>query len=104
MADLEVTPEYLSKLATTHDAAASTAESAANAAASLTSDVWVSHGVASGASNVAFAKAEFARRGAGEAMKGSSTDLSAKLRAADDAYAGTDEQAGDNLDNQVLDR
>jgi len=104
MGDLAVTPEYLNMLAARQDEAAGTAGLAATAAAGLTAEVWVSHGVASGASNAAFAKAEFARRGAGDVMKGSSTDLAAKLRAADDAYGSTDEQASANLDKQVLDR
>ena len=102
MFELAVTTGYLANLETTQDEAADKAGSAAMVASNLKSELWVSHGVISGASNVAFTNAEAARRAAGEAMKKASTDLAVKLRAARDAYGRTDEQAGQHIDQQLL--
>jgi hypothetical protein len=104
MADVTVTPEHLDKLATAQDQAATQAGTAASAAAGLEVDCWVSHGVVSGASNVAFTKAAEARKSTGEAMSKASTELAAKLRTAKKVYNTTDDQAGKNLDKQMLDR
>jgi hypothetical protein len=100
--DLVVIPGHLDKLATTQGQASSMAGSAATAASNIKTEVWVTHGVVCGASNVAFTNAEAARRAAGEAMKTVSTGLAVKLRAADDAYQSTDTQAGENIDKQLL--
>jgi hypothetical protein len=104
MANLAVTPQALGKLATTQDQAANQAGTAAAAASNLEVQVWVSHGIVSGFSNVAFTKAEAARRAVGEAMKNSSTELAEKLRNAKAVYQSTDESTSQNLDKQVVDR
>jgi uncharacterized protein YukE len=98
---LTVTPEYLDALAAKQDQAADTAGSAAAAAAHLKTQVWVTHGVACGASNVGFSDAEAARRKAGQAMKQASTSLAAKLRSAANGYTSTDEQTTTAIDRQV---
>jgi len=99
-----VKTEHLSKLATTQDQTADELAAATAAASNLSTQVWVSHGVTSGFSNVAFTKAEAARRAAGEAMKEASSSLAGKLRTASDVYQSTDEQAGKNIDKQVVER
>jgi Excreted virulence factor EspC, type VII ESX diderm len=104
MADVTVTPEHLDKLATAQDQASTQAGTAASAADGLEVDLWVSHGVVSGASNVAFTKAAAARKSTGDAMSKASTELAGKLRTAKGVYATTDDQAGENIDKQVLDR
>ncbi|OMC15306.1 MULTISPECIES: ESX-1 secretion-associated protein [unclassified Mycobacterium] len=103
MADVVVTPEHLDTLATTQDKASTQAASAASAASDLEVQVWVTHGVASGASNVAFTKAASARQAAGEAMSKGSTELAKKLRTAKNVYQSTDDESGKNLNKQVLD-
>ena len=75
MADVAVTPEHLNKLATAQEQASTQAGTAASAAANLEVAVWVSHGVVSGASNVAFTKAAAARQKTGQAMSTASTSL-----------------------------
>ncbi|KKC02630.1 ESX-1 secretion-associated protein [Mycobacterium nebraskense] len=102
MADVAVTPEHLANLATAQDQASTQAGTAASAASNLEVAVWVSHGVVSGASNVAFTKAAAARQKTGEAMSAASTELAEKLRTAKAVYETTDEQSGKNLDKQVL--
>jgi Excreted virulence factor EspC, type VII ESX diderm len=101
VADLAVTPEYLDTLAAMQDQAADKAGSAATAASDLSGKLWLSHGIASGASNLAFSNAEEARQAAGNAIKKASTELAVKLRAASDAYQATDDQTGENIDKQV---
>ncbi len=104
MADVAVTPEHLNKLATAQEQASTQAGTAASAAANLEVAVWVSHGVVSGASNVAFTKAAAARQKTGQAMSTASTELAGKLRTAKSVYQSTDEQSSKNIDKQVLDR
>jgi hypothetical protein len=101
MFDLALTASYLDGLSENQDDAANTAGSAARTASGIETSVWVTHGVVSGASNIAFAEAEAARRAAGGAMKKFSADLAVKLRTADEAYQRTDEQAGNNIDRQM---
>lgn len=101
MADLTVTPGYLETLAAKQDEAASAAGNAAEAAKEFETEIWVSHGVVSQASNHAFSEAVDARRSAGEAMKKASTNLAAKLRAAEAVYHGTDEQASSAIEQQM---
>ncbi|OBH39605.1 hypothetical protein A5692_00535 [Mycobacterium sp. E342] len=104
MADVTVTPGHLEELATTQDQASTQAGTAASAASGLETAVWVTHGVVSWYSNLAFTKAAEARKSTGEAMSKASTELAEKLRTAKKVYASTDEQAGKNIDKQVLDR
>jgi Excreted virulence factor EspC, type VII ESX diderm len=103
MADVVVTSEHLDTLATTQDQASTQAGAAASAASNLEVQVWVSHGVISGASNIAFAKAAAARQSTGDAMSKASTKLAEKLRIAKSVYQSTDDQSGKNLNKQVLD-
>lgn len=103
MADVTVTPAHLDRLATAQDQASTQAGTAASAASGLETDVWVSHGVVSWYSNLAFTKAADARKSTGDAMGKASTELADKLRTAKKVYASTDEQAGKNIDKQVLD-
>jgi len=103
MANLVVDPDYVKKLATTQDEAATKEGSAAGAAANLETALWVTHGVASAFSNVAMTSAENARRKAGEALQQASTDLAEKLRVASTAYVATDEETSATIDKQVVD-
>ncbi|BBY03369.1 ESX-1 secretion-associated protein [Mycobacterium seoulense] len=103
MADVTVTPVHLEQLATTQDQASTQAGTAASAASGLEVDVWVTHGVVSWYSNLAFTKAADARKSTGDAMSKASTELADKLRTAKRVYASADEQAGKNIDKQVLD-
>lgn len=102
MADVVITSEHLNTLATTQDQASTQAGAAATAASNLEVQAWVSHGVISGASNIAFAKAAAARQSTGQAMSTASTELALKLRTAKEAYETTDEQSGKTLNKQVL--
>ncbi|WP_205874293.1 ESX-1 secretion-associated protein [Mycobacterium camsae] len=102
MPDLTVTAGYLEQLAAMQDQAATAAGSAADAASGIKTEVWVTHGVICGASNIAFTGAEEVRRAAGEAMKQASINLAAKLRAAESGYHGTDEQTRASIDQQVV--
>lgn len=101
MADVEITTEHLKQLADKQDEAAAGAGSAAKATSGTEQKVWVSHGIASGASNDAFTKAEKARRHAAERLQRASVDLAAKLRAAAEAYDDTDRQTSENIAKQV---
>src|ERR1700692_4081592 len=102
MSDLEVTPDYLEKLATIQEQTSADTGSAAGVATGISTDLWVTHGVISGHSTTAVANAERARRSVVEAMQVFSHELAVKLGAAADAYASTDEHAGENIDEQVL--
>jgi hypothetical protein len=102
MARLNVTAEYLEKLAKKQDDAASEASGAASAADGTGTWCWVNHGVISGASNSAFGGAESARSAAGKAIRQASVDLAAKLRTAKEAYSGVDEDLSKNVTKQVL--
>ena len=104
MAELTVTSEYLKELATKQDSASTEAGDAALATSKITAAVWVTHGVLSGASNSAFSDAESLRREASQNISAACHDLAAKLRAAEDAYTGVDDDLGDSLDKQVLAR
>ncbi|SPM43461.1 ESX-1 secretion-associated protein EspC [Mycobacterium numidiamassiliense] len=104
MADLVVTPTHLDKLAATQDQAAAQATTAASAGSNVQVAAWVTHGVISGVSNVAFTGAAAARQKTAEAVSKASTELAAKLRTAKAVYTGTDDEAGQNIDRQVLDR
>lgn len=104
MADVAITPAHLDRLATAQDQASTQAGTAANAASDLEVSVWVTHGVVSARSSLAFTKAANARKSTGDAMSKASTELAEKLRTAKQVYASTDEQAGENLNKQVLDR
>ncbi|OCB28324.1 hypothetical protein A5674_16795 [Mycobacterium malmoense] len=103
MADVTVTSEHLDRLAVTQDQASAQAGTAAVAASSLETDVWVTHGVVSAASNLAFTNAANARKSTGDAMSRASTELAGKLRTAKNVYASTDDQASMNIAKQVLD-
>jgi len=102
MEDLSVTPEYLEHLANKQDESSKELEDAAHEASGIGSAVWLSHGLICGACNVAVVKAEAAHTAACEAMEAVSADLAEKLRAAEDAYEDADEEAGEDLDKQVL--
>ncbi len=104
MADVSVTPDHLDMLAVTQDQASTQAVTAASAASGLETDVWVTHGVVSAASNLAFTRAANARQSTGAAMSKASTELAEKLRTAKSVYASTDDQASKNIAKQVLDR
>jgi uncharacterized protein YukE len=102
MANLDVTPEYLEKLAKKQDDAATEASAAAAAADGTGTWCWVNHGVISGASNSAFGGAESARSAAGKALRQASVDLAAKLRTAKETYTGVDDDLSKPVDKQVL--
>ena len=102
---LVVQTEHLGKLATVQDETANNQTTSATAAAdNLSTAVWVSHGIVSLASNMAFTKAAAARRAAGEAAKKASTGLAGKLRIASTVYQGADELAAKNIAKQVVER
>ncbi|CQD21604.1 ESX-1 secretion-associated protein EspC [Mycobacterium europaeum] len=104
MADLIVTPEHLKKLATAQDQAATRASTAGTAGDNIKAAVWVTHGIVSGASNVAFTNAAAARKSTAEAMSKASTELSGKLRTARAVYQSADDETSRNIDAQVLER
>ncbi|OBG68458.1 MULTISPECIES: ESX-1 secretion-associated protein [unclassified Mycobacterium] len=104
MADVVVQPDHLAKLATNQDQASTQAATAASAADNIEISTWVSHGVISAASNLAFTKAAGARKSTGDAMSAASKQLAEKVRTAKSVYASTDDQSGKNIDKQVLDR
>jgi hypothetical protein len=104
MTYLTVDPKYLKELAKKQDRASAKAGSAAEATSEASKWVWWTHGVISGASNAGVANAEAARRAAGEAMEKTAAHLGLTLRKAAEAYEGTDQDAAENLDKQVLAR
>lgn len=104
MADLHVIPGHLNELAAKQDEMAGGAEQAAATTANLKSAVWVSHGVVSEYSNRWFGRAEAARNDALKSLQQECVDLAAALRATGAAYENLDQQAGENINNQVLDR
>lgn len=103
MADLAVTPEHLIELAAQHDQAATDAHQATSAATNIKTDVWVTHGVICGSSNVWFARAEKARRDVGKSLEQACRDLAGTLRTASEIYDVLDIDLGENLNIQVLD-
>jgi hypothetical protein len=104
MLNLVVTPNYLEQLATIENQASDNIGSAAEVTKGVSADVWLTHGVGSEPSNIALTRVEGARRAAVEAMQSVCHDLAAKLGTAAEAYTRTDEQAGANIDNQLVDR
>jgi hypothetical protein len=103
MADLAVTPEHLDSLATKQDQAATQATTAASAGSNVKVATWVSHGIISGASNVAFTNAAEARKKIADTMSQASTGLAGKLRTAKAVYGGADDAAGKSIDKQLRD-
>ncbi|MCV7408882.1 hypothetical protein AWC05_07210 [Mycobacterium florentinum] len=104
MADLAVTPEHLDTLAKKQDQAATQATTAASAGSNVEVATWVTHGIISGASNVAFTRAAAARKKTADAVSKASTDLAGKLRTAKTVYGSADGEASENIDRQLLDR
>ncbi|SOX53208.1 ESX-1 secretion-associated protein [Mycobacterium ahvazicum] len=104
MTDLAVTPEHLDNLATKQDQASTQAKTAGSAGSNVEVAVWVTHGVISGTSNVAFTKAAAARKKTADAMSKASTGLAGKLRTAKAVYGSADDEAGKSIDRQLLDR
>jgi uncharacterized protein YukE len=104
MANLEVTPGYLDKLAGKQDTAATEAAGAAMAAAGVGTSCWITHGVISGSSNGAFDTAEEARAAAGNTIAQASVNLAAKLRTGSKTYAAVDDEVSGNINKQVLPR
>lgn len=104
MAYLTISPSYLDQLATKQDQASAAVGEAAAATAAMSTAVWVTHGVISGASNTAFDAAEAVRRAASGNLRTVATDLAAKLRTARETYMSVDEELGSSLDKQVLAR
>ncbi|WAC93367.1 ESX-1 secretion-associated protein [Mycobacterium sp. Aquia_213] len=98
MNDLAVTAGYLDILAEQQNKTAEQIGAAASVATEAKTSVWVSHGVASFAFNIAVVKAESARRALGAEMKRVATNFDAKLHTAEGAYAATDTRAAENLD------
>jgi hypothetical protein len=101
MDDVRITTEHLKQLAANHDEAALGSQSATDVASGISKNVWITHGVASSASNSAFTQAENARRNAGERLKRASNELAAKLRDAANAYESTDKQTSENIAKQL---
>ncbi|WP_051465108.1 ESX-1 secretion-associated protein [Mycobacterium genavense] len=79
MSDLVVTPNYLDRLATIQRQTSDNSATAAAVAKGIGDEVWVTHGIVSGPSNVALADAESARRSVIEAMQTASRQLADKL-------------------------
>jgi hypothetical protein len=102
MDDLIVETEHLKTLSTVQNQTALKEAAAAAAATNLSTSVWVSHGVISGASNVAFTKAADARRHAGEALQGASSQTADNLVTAKNLYEKMDEQAAANINKQII--
>ncbi|MCV7412202.1 hypothetical protein AWC05_13145 [Mycobacterium florentinum] len=102
MSDLVVTPNYLDELATIENKASAKIGSAAEVTKGISSDLWLTHGVASEPSNVALTRVQDARRSTVEALQRVCQDLAVKLGTAADAYASTDERAAGNIDKRVV--
>jgi predicted metal-dependent HD superfamily phosphohydrolase len=102
MTDLVVSAEYLEKLASTQDDAAQSIGSAATAPSGIAYQIWVTHGLICGPCAQAVTGAENARSDAVAAVQADSAGLAAKLRSAEAMYEGTDHQASENLDKQVV--
>jgi len=104
MRALTVDPEHLENLASKQDQAKEKFEAGAAATDDIGWDVWWTHGLISAPSNVSVTKLEAARRAAGDALKNASGVLAANIRRGKQKYLSTDEQLGENLDKQMLDR
>lgn len=104
MANLNLDPKHLDNLARYQDEAATPAGEGAKATQTTGLDVWFSHGVTSGLSNARLVLAEVERRKAAENIKQTATNLAAFVRAAKELYTTVDEELGENLDTQMLDR
>ena len=102
--NIKVDPKHLRGLATTQEQPSDDMTAAINATAGISKKIWISHGVYVGAANKAIERAEAARNTAGKAVQAFSADLAETLRTAVTAYEGTDDNAGENIDTQVLDR
>jgi hypothetical protein len=102
--NVTVDPKHLRGLATTQDQSSDDMTAAINKTDGVSKRIWMSHGVYVGAANKAIEQAEAARKAAGKAVQAFSADLAKTLRTAVTAYAGTDDNAGENIDKQVLDR
>ncbi|WP_102417966.1 ESX-1 secretion-associated protein [Mycobacterium sp. 4858] len=102
MANLSVTSTYLDKLARAQDATKENFKSSAGAVDGVGVNVWLNHGLACGPGNDAVVGVEVSRAEAIQLMIEVATDLAANLRAAAKAYDGTDQDAAQNLDKQVL--
>lgn len=102
--EVSVSPEYLELLASKQDSAKEKAGNGAAAGDGIGAMVWISHCVFSGWSCGAMAGIEPMRRAAGEVMQKAANDLAAKLRAAAQTYESVDQELGENLDTQMLDR
>lgn len=100
---LEVLPEDLSKWNAALDKAVEKAI-AATAETKKIEDVGLNHGLYSSESNSAFVSTEAQRRAASAAIGLAIVDLKTKLAAAALAYSTVDEELGENLDKQMLDR
>jgi uncharacterized protein YukE len=102
MADLTVTAADLEKIAEVLDAQ----EEALKAVPAMTEGMSLlrSHGVARYPGDRGFTNAFDARKAQHVVLQNAVAYLAKKVRDAKKAYAGTDQQAADNLDRQMLDR
>ncbi|SOX53211.1 ESX-1 secretion-associated protein [Mycobacterium ahvazicum] len=94
---LDATPQHIVALATAQESAAAQALRAGATGSNLRDAVWVTHGVISGASNVAFTKASAARAKTAEAVSKTAAALAQKLQTAKNAYQNTDEAMSNSL-------
>lgn len=102
MANLSVRSDYLDQLAGKQDATKADFKSSAGAVDGVGVNVWVNHGLACGPGNDAVVELEVFRAEATALMIEVAADLAANLRAAAKAYDGTDRDAAQSLDKQVL--
>lgn len=94
---LLVNTDYLEILAAQLDDASSEIDDAKTATEGVQSDLWVTHGVLSGESNVAVGEALEARDDAALAVADAFDTLYQKLLTAAGQYADTDDQAAQAL-------
>ncbi|MEE6178174.1 ESX-1 secretion-associated protein [Mycobacterium sp. 050134] len=101
MADLEVNPSYLLKLATAHDEAVNNIAKGAEAPAGIGVQVWITHGILCGPSAEAVREAEGDREAAFAVVREVSAALAEDLRTAAKAYQGADQNAASGLNHEM---
>ncbi len=101
MEPMAVTPGDLDTLAAVPAQAATFLGKAAVAADGIGKSVWLTHGLICGTANAAVNTAEDVRRDAVVAVQKAVQQLVGDLHAASDAYAGTDQRSGEDLDPRI---
>lgn len=101
MEPMAVTPGDLDTLAAGPEQAATFLGNAAVAADGIGASVWLTHGLICGTANAAVNTAEDVRRDAVVAVQKAVQQLAGDLHAAADAYTGTDQRSGEDLEPRI---